>query len=65
MLKHGISVMVVSRRLGHSQPSMTLDVYGHLIPGMQEDAARIIDQVVNPKMLQIAPKLHQENEPKN
>ncbi len=64
MLKHGISVMVVSRRLGHSQPSLTLDVYGHLIPGMQEDTARIIDQVVNPKMLQIAPKLHQENEPK-
>jgi hypothetical protein len=42
MLNHGISVMVVSRRLGHARPSITMDVYGYLIPTMQADAADII-----------------------
>jgi integrase len=35
MLNTGIPVIIVSRRLGHSRPSVTLDVYGHLIPSMQ------------------------------
>jgi integrase len=34
MLNHGIPVIIVSRRLGHAKPSITLDIYGHLIPGM-------------------------------
>jgi hypothetical protein len=31
MLNHGIPVLIVSKRLGHSKPSITLDVYGHLL----------------------------------
>jgi hypothetical protein len=30
---------VVSERLGHSTVSLTLDVYSHAIPAMQEEAA--------------------------
>ncbi|HEY8794388.1 MAG TPA: hypothetical protein VIM15_05525 [Gemmatimonadaceae bacterium] len=30
---------VVSERLGHSSTTMTMDVYSHVMPGMQEDAA--------------------------
>ena len=30
MLNNGIPLIVVSRRLGHSQPSITLNVYGHM-----------------------------------
>jgi hypothetical protein len=33
----------VSERLGHSKISITLDLYSHLIPGMQEDAAATLD----------------------
>ena len=29
----------ISERLGHSRVAFTLDVYGHLLPGMQEEAA--------------------------
>jgi len=36
MLNHGIPGIVVSRRLGHAKPSITLDIYSHLLPGMQE-----------------------------
>jgi integrase len=40
--------MIVSRRLGHARPSITLDIYGHLIPGMQEEAAQMIDGLITP-----------------
>jgi integrase len=32
-------VHVVSERLGHSKVSMTLEVYAHVLPDMQQDAA--------------------------
>ena len=45
MLNHGIPVIIVSRILGHSKPSITMDIYGHLIPGMQDQAASLMDQI--------------------
>ncbi|MGE0598200.1 MAG: tyrosine-type recombinase/integrase [Dehalococcoidia bacterium] len=38
-LQAGIPAKVVSERLGHANVSMTLDIYSHVIPAMQEDAA--------------------------
>ena len=46
MLNYGVPVIVVSRRLGHARPSMTLDVYGHLIPSMQEEVAEVMDTLI-------------------
>lgn len=48
MLNHGIPVLIVSKRLGHSKPSITLDVYGHLIPSKQEEAAELMDDLIAP-----------------
>ena len=48
MLNNGIPVIVVSRRLGHAQPSITLDVYGHLIPSKQQEAAEKMDELLTP-----------------
>jgi integrase len=49
--------MSVSRRLGHARPSITLDVYGHLIPAKQLEAAEMIDELITPVELhRIAPK---------
>lgn len=39
LLRLGINPKVVSERLGHSTIVLTLDTYGHVLPGMQEDAA--------------------------
>jgi integrase len=39
MLRAGVHPKVVQERLGHSSISMTLDIYSHAIPAMQEDAA--------------------------
>ena len=43
LLRSGVDPKVISERLGHSKVSFTLDQYVHLLPGMQEDAARKID----------------------
>jgi integrase len=48
MLNHGIPVIVVSKILGHSKPSVTLDIYGHLYHEMQTEAAQIMDRLVTP-----------------
>lgn len=38
LLSEGIHPKVVQEILGHSQISMTLDVYSHVLPNMQQDA---------------------------
>lgn len=39
-LRAGILPKVISERLGHSKVGFTLDVYSHLLPGMEEGAAQ-------------------------
>jgi hypothetical protein len=41
-------VIVVSKILGHSKPSITIDIYGHLYNEMQADVARLMDELVSP-----------------
>jgi integrase len=43
LLKDGEHIKVVSERAGHSSVAITLDLYGHVVPGMQEDAALKVD----------------------
>lgn len=53
MLNNGIPVFVVSKRLGHAKPSITLDIYGHLIPGQQRLAASLMDELLTPIQINI------------
>ena len=53
MLNNGIPALVVSKMLGHAKTSTTLDIYGHLIPVMQSEAARIMDELVTPIAIQL------------
>ena len=39
MLQSGASLLLVSKRLGHASVSTTGDIYGHLLPGWQKEAA--------------------------
>jgi integrase len=57
LLNQGVPVIEVSRRLGHSRASITLDVYGHLIPGKQSEVAELIDGLVVPVAVQIDQKV--------
>ena len=38
LLSVGVHPKVVQEILGHSQISITMDVYSHVLPGMQQDA---------------------------
>jgi len=42
LIRAGVDILTISRRLGHSKAAVTLDVYGHLIPGADEAAANAI-----------------------
>lgn len=44
LLKQGIHPKIVQERLGHSSISTTLDVYSHVLPGLQEAAAKRFDE---------------------
>jgi integrase len=56
MLAAGVHPKVASERLGHSRVGITLDLYSHVLPGMQEDAAARVDEA-----FQIAQKKRAEN----
>jgi integrase len=45
-LQEGIHPRIVQERLGHSTISITLDIYSHVLPTMQEDAAAKIGAAV-------------------
>lgn len=43
MLASGVHPKVASERLGHSKIGITLDLYSHVLPGMEADAAERVD----------------------
>jgi integrase len=49
MLKQGIHPKIVQERLGHSSIQITLDVYSHVAPGLQEAAAKRFDDALQIK----------------
>ncbi|MBI2912867.1 MAG: tyrosine-type recombinase/integrase [Chloroflexi bacterium] len=42
-LARGIHPKVVRERLGHASIAMTLDIYSHVLPSLQEEAGRDLD----------------------
>jgi len=43
LLASGVRLKVASERLGHSKVGITLDLYSHVLPGMQADAVALVD----------------------
>ena len=39
---------VISEAIGHSSVAFTLDVYSHIIEGMQSEAMSLLDKVLSP-----------------
>ena len=46
-LDQGNNPVVVSRRMGHSKVSTTIDLYGHVLPGWQKDVAENVANVID------------------
>lgn len=47
LINNNVPIIVISKILGHSKPSVTLDFYGHCTTAMQEEASKIMDSVMN------------------
>ena len=45
-LLRGAKPKVISEACGHSSVAFTMDVYSHIIEGMQEDAMALLDEVL-------------------
>lgn len=44
LIFQGVDIKTVQRRLGHERVQITLDLYGHLLPGQDERAAQKMDE---------------------
>ena len=47
LLQAGIHPKVVQERLGHATISTTMDIYSHVLPGMQESAAELVAAILD------------------
>lgn len=47
LLRAGVNVKVVSERLGHANATVTMNIYSHLLPGMQETAVNYLEKLFN------------------
>jgi integrase len=45
LLSQGVNVKVISERLGHSNIKITLQTYSHVLPTMQQEAAKKLDNL--------------------
>jgi len=46
LFKQGVAAKIVQERLGHSSIVITMNLYSHVIPGMQKDAALKFDELI-------------------
>jgi len=46
MLLRGAKPKAISETLSHSSVAFTMDVYSHIIEGMQSDAMALLDEVL-------------------
>ncbi|HEV2461216.1 MAG TPA: tyrosine-type recombinase/integrase [Ktedonobacterales bacterium] len=52
MLAGHVDVKTVSTMLGHASVRITLDVYAHVLPGMQQSAVAVLDAALARKPAQ-------------
>jgi integrase len=53
-LRAGVHPKVVSERLGHSSVGITLDLYSHVLEGLQEEGAIKVDQALQAALAKLA-----------
>jgi hypothetical protein len=54
MLSHGIPPVIVAGMLGHSI-SILLNTYAHFIPTMQDQAAKLMDEILTQIPIELYP----------
>ncbi len=54
MLSIGVNAQVVAQILGHARVTMTLDVYAHVLPSMQQEAVGLINRAARNRARKVA-----------
>ena len=49
MLRTGADPKVISERLGHSSIAIIMDIYAHILPGPEEEAAMRFESALKPR----------------
>lgn len=49
LLKQDVHPAIVAQRLGHASVQITLDIYSHILPGLQEATAKRLDDLIKPE----------------
>ncbi len=47
LIEKNVNVKIISERLGHSKVGVTLDIYSHVLPSMQQEAADKLDEIIS------------------
>jgi integrase len=50
MIAAGVNLKALSTFMGHATISITLDRYGHLMPGSEAEAAALLDAYLSQKL---------------
>ena len=45
LLRYTADIAMVSRRLGHKNPKVTLEVYSHMMPGSEENGIQVLNDI--------------------
>ena len=56
MLASGVHPKIAQERLGHSSIGVTLDLYSHVLPGMQAEAVARVDDALQGALQRLASK---------
>jgi len=54
LIKAGVPINTISARVGHSTPSITHDIYAHLLPGMGRHAVDLFESMLLKQSAQIS-----------
>jgi integrase len=46
LIAAGVDMLTISKRVGHTRSSFTMDTYGHLLPGQDERAAEVMGRTM-------------------
>jgi integrase len=51
MIAAGVNIKALSTYVGHSSITITLDRYGHLLPGNESEAAQLLDRFLEQRSI--------------
>jgi integrase len=54
ILNQGVPIFKVSKILGHARPSITSDIYGHVMPNGMDGIGDMMDELIAPIQVNIS-----------